>query len=585
MPNPNWTLTDAEIAQKNAIANASNLWRTSQGNTPNVGVKMPGVILPTNNRFGDTSFTQLTDAQRNAQLYNTNQRLAKGSINQPAVGSVASVLGDWFGDSAFDIEANRQAEEARLASNQSIDPNAIYNEQLALRQAQIDATNSLYRDQLNQARIQGQWRLGSGGAIQARRWLLGSSFGEAQTNKIQDVNTGIENSIEQERLAVVNQIMTNARESAAADIAEKRRAKEAGGKAYLEYLSGANDRKSAKTSKAAQLLLSLGKSPQDISDAELKQAGISRQDLTMEYTAGKSVQEQAKASAQAEQEKAALEALKTQSEIDKNQAAIITEALKTGRVYESGWFIFDGATNEVIGNAQAVQKARASGGGGGGWYIGGSATGVGGWFDISSLSPQAQAVINQINTAWGKPQDYILWTSAASQRLLNEVLQWLNAQWGTGTLASETRKQSLDLATATIDDLLKNKNLAGSFQTRRVGDTGLWSVFNLTANENVNFVNRVDALAGQLMQIDWPTLKAIFWPQISNSDIEMIKKTILQGLDPRNQNPAAFEKTLNDVKNKMVAYTKRIPANQWVIPVTPQAPTEWEVNVNNPFWV
>lgn len=130
--------------------------------------------------------------------------------------------------------------------------------------------------------------------------------------------------------------MTNARESAAADIAEKRRAKEAGGKAYLEYLSGANDRKSAKTSKAAQLLLSLGKSPQDISDAELKQAGISRQDLTMEYTAGKSVQEQAKASAQAEQEKAALEALKTQSEIDKNQAAIITEALKTGRVYESG---------------------------------------------------------------------------------------------------------------------------------------------------------------------------------------------------------------------------------------------------------
>lgn len=42
----------------------------------------------------------------------------------------------------------------------------------------------------------------------------------------------------------------------------------------------------------------------------------------------------------------------------------------------------------------------------------------------------------------------------------------------------------------------------------------------------------------------------------------MIKKTILQGLDPRNQNPAAFEKTLNDVKAKMQAYINRLPQNQ-----------------------
>ena len=41
----------------------------------------------------------------------------------------------------------------------------------------------------------------------------------------------------------------------------------------------------------------------------------------------------------------------------------------------------------------------------------------------------------------------------------------------------------------------------------------------------------------------------------------MIKKTILQGLDPKNQNPVAFEKTLKDVKNKMQAYLKRLPQN------------------------
>jgi len=42
----------------------------------------------------------------------------------------------------------------------------------------------------------------------------------------------------------------------------------------------------------------------------------------------------------------------------------------------------------------------------------------------------------------------------------------------------------------------------------------------------------------------------------------MIKKTILQGLDPKNQNPEAFEKTLNDVKAKMQAYINRLPKNQ-----------------------
>ncbi len=201
---------------------------------------------------------------------------------------------------------------------------------------------------------------------------------------------------------------------------------------------------------------------------------------------------------------------------------------------------------------------------------------------LSNLSKEAQNIIAQINTQWGKPQDYILWTSKDSQALLQEVLQGLNTQGGSGTLASDTRTQSLELAQNTIAELLKNKDFAGSFQTRRVWDTGLWSVFNLTANENVNFVNRVDALAGQLMQIDWPTLKAIFWPQISNSDIEMIKKTILQGLDPKNQNPEAFEKTLNDVKAKMQAYINRLPKNQSTGITTSNtgstSPAGWVVN-------
>jgi hypothetical protein len=51
---------------------------------------------------------------------------------------------------------------------------------------------------------------------------------------------------------------------------------------------------------------------------------------------------------------------------------------------------------------------------------------------------------------------------------LQEVLQGLNTQGGSGTLASDTRTQSLELAQNTIEELLKNKDFAGSFQTRRV---------------------------------------------------------------------------------------------------------------------
>lgn len=405
-------LAQQQAGQDVARANIGNayVWTGTGENFVYDKTKAPGYVAPqqaaatrlTNNGIDPTKLG--TWVGENYQPYQAPATMPVP--NQPAWGTIpatpwsaSSILGEWYGEDPFITQYNQ---DQLNAYNQTIDPQAAYDEQVKQRQAQIDATNAMYRDQLNQARIRGQGRIGSGTAMQARGGLLGSDFWAAQTNAIQDTNTQVENSIEQERLVAVNQILSQAQQDATAEIAAKRLAKEAGGKAYLEYLSGASERKAGKTTKAAQLLLSLGKSPQDISDEELKQAGISRQDLTMEYTAGKSAQEQAQASAQAEQEKAALEALKTQSEINKNQAAIITEALKTGRVYESGGFIFDGATNQVIGNAQAVQRASkwvSSGGGGGsyaGWYSGGGSA-------PAPYSAQADSQLSQIgnSTEWG----------------------------------------------------------------------------------------------------------------------------------------------------------------------------------------
>lgn len=127
---------------------------------------------------------------------------------------------------------------------------------------------------------------------------------------MQQLNREQEQSVENERLALVNQILSSAQKSAADEIAAKRLAREAGGKAYLDYLAGQQTRKQENTSRAAQLLLLNNKTPEDISDAELAQAKISRNDLRLAYSGIKSQQEAEQAKAQAESEKAQLENLK-----------------------------------------------------------------------------------------------------------------------------------------------------------------------------------------------------------------------------------------------------------------------------------
>lgn len=119
--------------------------------------------------------------------------------------------------------------------NTPIDEAAIRSQKEAEMQAQIDAINKVYADKLNQSRIQGQGRTGTNVAQQARGGLLGSDFGTAQQNQIQDVNTQSNNLVEAERLSLVNALLADAQNNAAAEIANKRSAVEAGGKALLEY--------------------------------------------------------------------------------------------------------------------------------------------------------------------------------------------------------------------------------------------------------------------------------------------------------------------------------------------------------------
>lgn len=112
--------------------------------------------------------------------------------------------------------------------NQVIDETAIRKQKESELQAQIDAINAVYADRKREEMTKGQGRLGSGRALQARSGLIGSDFGAAQTENISQLNREQEQSVENERLALVNQLLSGAQKSAADEIAAKRLAKEAG---------------------------------------------------------------------------------------------------------------------------------------------------------------------------------------------------------------------------------------------------------------------------------------------------------------------------------------------------------------------
>lgn len=140
-------------------------------------------------------------------------------------------------------------------SNQVIDEDQIRRDTLAQFQGEIDATNSIYADKLRRAQVQGIGRLGTSSAVNARRGLAGSDFGNAQTNQVEDANTEINNSLEEEKRVVVGALLTKARESGANAIAEKRAAKEKSIEEYLKNITSAGESAKVRASELAKTIL------------------------------------------------------------------------------------------------------------------------------------------------------------------------------------------------------------------------------------------------------------------------------------------------------------------------------------------
>lgn len=157
-------------------------------------------------------------------------------------------------NSELDDARELRLAQARKDANIVVDEDAIRAQTLASFQAEIDAINQLFAEKIRRERVRGANRLGQGGAIQARRGLLGSSFGQALDRRIGDENEEIVQGIEAEKSAKISAILNQVRSTASEEIKAKRKAKAEGLDSFIQYLGEATERKVANAKKIAQAL-------------------------------------------------------------------------------------------------------------------------------------------------------------------------------------------------------------------------------------------------------------------------------------------------------------------------------------------
>ncbi len=217
-----------------------------------------------------------------------------GATPMPTAGQIASgaIPGE---DPALQAAYDAQG-KAIQATQGPIDEQAIRDQAIQKFQTQIDALDRYYATLKSQRQAAettlGKGRLGSNSAIEARRGLIGSDFGAAQTDKINqneaDIQRGIADQVDAEHNAQVQAILGNARSNADAEIAAKNAAKTKGAQEYIDFLKGAAERKQTAAATAIQNLIAANSNP---SDADLKQLattlGMDVQTIKSQLTSAK----------------------------------------------------------------------------------------------------------------------------------------------------------------------------------------------------------------------------------------------------------------------------------------------------------
>lgn len=266
----------------------------------------------------------------------TSQASPTGLNTVPTIDSTLNAGGNvqntgdltYGSDDPYIQEMHRLGAQSKAEAEAEADPNQLYRDQLRQYQKEIDAVNDIYRQQLNVANQEGRGRLGSATASQARGGLLGSDFGQAQTENVRGYNTDIRGGIEAERLARVQVILGTVRKSAADELANKVKAKQAGAESYREYLSNASSRRTDNIRAIAQAMHDQGLTPDEVGNMEeiLEGSTANEDDVRLAYTEYAKQAEAANAEAQSKADKAEREL------VIKEEKNRIDEAYNTGRL-------------------------------------------------------------------------------------------------------------------------------------------------------------------------------------------------------------------------------------------------------------
>ena len=212
--------------------------------------------------------------------------------------------------------------QQRAAAEAPIDEAAIRQKTLEQFQAEIDALNQLYAQKRKEALQQIEAAKGSSAAIQARRGLLGSDFGAAQTATVQKAGEDILSSLDAERAAKEQAILSEARTAGSAEIEKQTAAKKEAMNAYLEALKSEGTKTAANKAETIRRILANNIA---VNDNMLKtlaeQLGVPFEELKADYNIAKASQAASQATAELKAQKEALDIEKTSAEISnlKNQ--------------------------------------------------------------------------------------------------------------------------------------------------------------------------------------------------------------------------------------------------------------------------
>lgn len=241
------------------------------------------------------------DANQNATLLNylqkpsTTTTLSNGGATSGAtvVNPVTITTPTGTYESPETIAARKAIEDS---FNNPIDSNKIYQDTLTRFQSQIDNLNSVYANQLQQAKQIGAGRLGTTSAISARTGNLGSDFGNAQYQNQEQGNVNMYKAIDDERLSKINDLMNQAKTESQTAYKEKQDAfKQLGTR--LEYYQNSDQRKVDSIGKALKSIIAQKLDPSNIDNSSLTKFanyyGITPEDIKSGYAEAKKASDEA----------------------------------------------------------------------------------------------------------------------------------------------------------------------------------------------------------------------------------------------------------------------------------------------------